>query len=1147
MTVTIVVLDDQENFLQFLDPNLCSVSEEISYGGLRTLTVEYKFQDYAEDKELFRIGNKIWVNRDSNIKDCLYVINTPVELDIYNENQFKFEIEEVLVELNYAPVFSQNELTNNSVFRINNTNNAVEVYVDWNALNYWFGDYFNIGVVQKCISDYASKVSLQGTINRMNLLRQIEEETGNVFVTRYEKDCLDNTIHRYLDFLNPINSSKDWVLTLEYDFLEENTLSPCVDKDGNPCPEEKDWEITPYENTDEPEIIEEEVKTIDQWDDTVEETEKNYEWIPDDETEESYNIKDEKTLININPNACQFQICDEKGQVLNSDGGIYTEDSGETPLSWGCSIAGLTEVSHYTISLCRYRRNLGVAVNNVSYVVDGITESEANVKTYSYIQSLKDEGIISVDSELDVEDVSLPDETYFEIYDYSTHKTLFRTKIDTKIGHVHEEILDFGFNLENINYEIDETSTFTAVAPILKLSSSEGEGKTLNRNDLSTIIDRWKNLSIRKGQVVPMIVEKINVTASSLENAKRSLGSYTANSGSNVSNSLTNYWRRPLKPNDNTDSTDKTFEFYRAKAYWSAPYDKKAKALHVSTPKILNTQYVTIHNRPDTRNEKGLISTPKMGNTESTDEDVFAIYNQVALYLKDHETPEINIDVDVANLRGHEYNNYDLHDKIYLKLPNTGELVTARVTKTTKEAHDIAKNTVELSNYKNINTIKTIQQQTYIQAGNANFTYPKSKNFTVKLVNGDYDETNPDSIHYPVGKLVSFTLYKIENGSSTFAGITHTKLTDAYGNATISMKYDPGIYNMEINFYGDEEFLESSITVEIRVGGTKEVPQNTNKTNKTSTKTSNSKTVANKKVKYKTVKKYWTKCGLSPDKKHRKIVSIARPSSADSYKYKYQQLWKTVFKNYCPNCKRWGGLRFDGGPKNRCITSSSFGHPWKDGVQYEHEITCIYCDSDYCGVTGQEKSYGHISRLKTVEKPKKSSQTEYNKLVKGKLLHSTKKVKVKVRNNVSNKDRKIRAKGLSKTIKNKALSIVKNKTGGAAAKEIAAWMDKHISYSGYPNFVRSPETVLNKGSGNCCDQTRLFLQLCDAAGCCEFFKMYYVHVHEKEGHVYAQLVSKKSGKKRYVDPASDYHAAWGYVCRGYSHGRPASRYPKRPF
>ena len=188
MSLTIVVLDKEEKFLEFLDEDLCTLTETIEHGGLRTLSFEYKFKDVVEDKKLFKIGNKLWVQGDVNLSDCLYVINTEVKQDIYQENSFKLELEEVLVELNYAPLFSQTELktvkdsSNNSIFHTVSTNGKQEVVVDWNALNYWFGSFFNIGVVQKCISDYASRISITGTVNRMDLLLLIVKRIGVIIL-----------------------------------------------------------------------------------------------------------------------------------------------------------------------------------------------------------------------------------------------------------------------------------------------------------------------------------------------------------------------------------------------------------------------------------------------------------------------------------------------------------------------------------------------------------------------------------------------------------------------------------------------------------------------------------------------------------------------------------------------------------------------------------------------------------------------------------------------------------------------------------------------------------------------------------------------------------------------------------------------------
>ena len=87
--MNIIVMTNNEEFLQFLDPELCTLVETHEKGGLRTLSLDYKFQDLHEDKQLFRIGNKVWVSGDTNLTDTLYVINTPVEINVYAENSFR--------------------------------------------------------------------------------------------------------------------------------------------------------------------------------------------------------------------------------------------------------------------------------------------------------------------------------------------------------------------------------------------------------------------------------------------------------------------------------------------------------------------------------------------------------------------------------------------------------------------------------------------------------------------------------------------------------------------------------------------------------------------------------------------------------------------------------------------------------------------------------------------------------------------------------------------------------------------------------------------------------------------------------------------------------------------------------------------------
>ena len=790
--MNIVILDNDEEFIQHLDPELCSLTETIEKGGLRTLTLNYKFQDAVEDKKLFKLGNKVWVSRDSNLTDCLYVINTSVKQDIYQENSFSCECEEVLVELNYAPVFTQTELTttNGFTFSTNSNNQEYSVVVNWSSLNYWFGEYFNIGVVQKCLSDYNAKIGLSGTINLMTLLRYIEEETGNVFVTRYEKDCLNNTIHRYLDFLNPINVSKPWVLNLEYDFLDTDATVYIYDEDGNPANDDYD-----------------DVEDIDD----IVDFDKDY-----------------TPVTNIDPTNVVFRITNGL-ETLGTDGLVYTGDDDEVePLLWTASDVGFEDDTQSAIiSLQKEKNYIGMVINEKSFaILDNPIVGDID-KSYSTIENTITEGNKRANA-------LIPDDSFFEIYDTSKELTVFRTQINYEIGHVHEEILDFGFNIDNVELEIDETDTYTAITPVMQWDGEENITRTIKAN----IIDYWKSLSVEKGQYCPMIIERVQVPGATLAAATASLG---------TRNVYTNYYIRPFLPQDQIDTNtpaNSTWEFYIATAYWAAPFTKRAGDMHITTDTELNTQYTAIKGRPDGRDGRDIsVSRPKMGNLETSAQNTWQIYNEICNKLREKQNPGFELKVDVANLRKGKYNDYQLHDKVYVKIPDMNTLLTARVTKTTKEGHDIAKNTIELNNY-SVNTVKQIQNNTFIEASNVSFKYPNKVNYTVRLVNMDYDNTNPDSIQYPANKLVTFQLYNVKDGQPTLTKTSYTKVTNAYGQATIPLKYDPGDYQIVITFGGDEEYLDCTMTVDVNVSGVKQAKTTT--TTKKSTKSKTTKKTANK-------------------------------------------------------------------------------------------------------------------------------------------------------------------------------------------------------------------------------------------------------------------------------------------------------------
>ena len=129
------------------------------------------------------------------------------------------------------------------------------------------------------------------------------------------------------------------------------------------------------------------------------------------------------------------------------------------------------------------------------------------------------------------------------------------------------------------------------------------------------------------------------------------------------------------------------------------------------------------------------------------------------------------------------------------------------------------------------------------------------------------------------------------------------------------------------------------------------------------------------------------------------------------------------------------------------------------------------------------------------------------------------------------------------------MNIVGDSTGLAAAKKIVRWVDNNVKYELYANFHRSPDTVAKKKRANCCDQARLVLTLCDAAGCSDALTLKYVHVSKGSiGHVFCKIVTKKNGNWRYVDTCKWGNKAWGHYVHGY--GSPPgtqTNYPNRPF
>ena len=1076
MSLSVIIMDSNEKFIQFLDNELLSLTENHETYSLRTLKVEYTIDSIDEAKQLFKHGYKIWVSGDDSLTDCLYVINSNVEKDLFKENKVTFEAEEVLVELNYAPPFLQNEVTSTNGFTINKQNSQDYVTVNYYALDKWFGNYFQIGIVQECLTTYVSRIAPRGIMSKMELLRFIEEETGNVFRTRYEKDPQTNVIHRYLDFLNPDSSNTAWELFINYDIPElDDGSGTLVDEDGN--------------------IISKNPLTVDE----------EMEGIEDEE--DVVVFPTEKEVTYYSPEDLTFKILNKKKVELGS---------------WNGETIGV-ETSQSNLIRLAYNPNSGITCqcNGKTFAVisDSITDSDGY---YTDFSDEDDYPFPDIDDDPNKIELILDNHSVFQVL--ANNVVVHEQSINPLLGDVHSEVLDLGYNLENVMFDVDESDTFNSIMPIISVSENH-EG--LSKENIDDLISRWVNLEVNKGDLIPMIIQKVTTT------------------GTKPTGVISNYYSKPYNANDNPD--ENKYEYWAAIAYRTAPFNKKAGESWIYDDTITGIDYTHIKSRPDINETRGDQFIPKIGPVETSDEDPYAIYNDVANKLKDKKYPDVTVNVDVANYKNRRFNDYQLWDKVYLKLPGYDELITARVNSLSKNSNDLAENNVTLGTY-SINTIIP-QTKTILIGDNVNFNYPASGKLEVQLK--DYDN------NILANKLLTFSISSNDQNASP--NKVHNVTTNSEGKASIKMKYKPAQYTVAVYYGGDELYEPVNATFDVSVGGTlaKPVVETSGKATKTAQKVNKhrNRRTNNKKGKTKIVKRYWSKCGKSPKKD--KVIGIGHYSASETeaakYKLSYRSIYRSVFKNRCPSCGKDGTLVFDG-KDNKCINKKWHNRGYKVEWTYEHGITCYNCDADYDCVTGLNTDSSHSNKLKMLEKPKKSSNTEFKKLIKGKLVYDKKTVKVKAKHNkkVPERTPPINS-GVSKKIKEKALKIVGKKKNLAAAKEIAKFMGTKIRYeqvkSKVSGFTRSPENVLSARMGNCCSQTRLMLELMDAAGVTDKYKLYYIHIHSGAyGHVFARIVSKKTGNGIYVDPCKS--NPWGHYINGkYGHigSCPNSKYPTKPF
>ena len=247
----------------------------------------------------------------------------------------------------------------------------------------------------------------------------------------------------------------------------------------------------------------------------------------------------------------------------------------------------------------------------------------------------------------------------------------------------HFYYLDLAHNVESLELDVDESNTYTAMAPVISLQegvtnikgtvtstdtntiastvNSATSNVSTNRTELKKIIDNWLDLEVQYRQEIPMIVES---------------------------------------------QDDGSFKYTTT---WYAPFIKEKGSIEIRDVAYSNTMYTQVI-PPQTNN---LEFPPKMGTVTTTEKDRYAIYNVLANSLLQKRTPKFELKIDVKDIQqilGVDNLGYNLWDTLYVRVPGFDYYVRSIITETKKNPHLPGENTLKIESditgrYLQMNTI----------------------------------------------------------------------------------------------------------------------------------------------------------------------------------------------------------------------------------------------------------------------------------------------------------------------------------------------------------------------------------------------------------------------------------------------------------
>lgn len=205
----IVILDHDEAILEWMDDADASIEITDTYGGYRALDFTCQLKNVKSQQYLLKQGNKLF------LEGILFVINTEVEFD-YVSNLIILEAEELVCEMNNCHPF----YINDPLFGRYVSGNTLSI--SKTVISLIFQDFYTVKETDLELIDYSQKlITVNGTITRYNLLKEIESATGLMFKYEYRLD--GNDIIKEVSLLKPENYGVTHDKLLERVTVGENT------------------------------------------------------------------------------------------------------------------------------------------------------------------------------------------------------------------------------------------------------------------------------------------------------------------------------------------------------------------------------------------------------------------------------------------------------------------------------------------------------------------------------------------------------------------------------------------------------------------------------------------------------------------------------------------------------------------------------------------------------------------------------------------------------------------------------------------------------------------------------------------------------------------------------------------------------------